>query len=350
MNNNGLRATPAARALAKDLNLDLSSIAGSGANGRIHREDVENYKATSVVKISPVAKKLAEKNGIDWKVLNGTGVRGKIMKKDVLALLKKDTNKQDEKKKVEKSIKIEKNIKEDTRDQYGETEILPMSAMRKVIAKRMIESSQTAPTFVLNYDIDMTGVLALRKKVKDPILAATGKKITITDIISLAVVKTLQKHKYLNASLSPDGQNIIFHNYVNLSMAVGFDEGLLTPVVYNAEKMSLSELVVAFKDVITRALEMKLAPSELKNSTFTISNLGMFGVSSFGAIINQPNSAILSVSATVEKPVVVDGEITIRPMMSLGLTIDHRVVDGLAGAKFMKDLKDLLENPITMLI
>ena len=225
-----------------------------------------------------------------------------------------------------------------------------MTAMRKVIAKRMVESYLTAPTFTLNYDIDMTEVIALRKKVLEPILETTGKKVTVTDIISLAVIKTLMKHKYLNSSLTPDGQTIIAHNYVNLAMAVGFDGGLLTPVVYNAEKMSLSELVVALKDVTSRALNMKLAPSELQGSTFTISNLGMYGVSSFGPIINQPNSAILGVSATIEKPVVINGEIKVRPIMSLGLTIDHRVVDGLAGAKFMKDLKELLENPITMLI
>jgi len=169
-------------------------------------------------------------------------------------------------------------------------------------------------------------------------------------LLSLAVVKTLMKHPYINASLTEDGKTIITHNYVNLAMAVGMDNGLMTPVVYNAEKMTLSELVVAFKDVIGRTLDGKLAPSELQNSTFTISNLGMFGVQSFGPIINQPNSAILGVSATVEKPVVVNGEIVIRPIMSLGLTIDHRVVDGMAGAKFMKDLKALIEDPISMLV
>ena len=232
----------------------------------------------------------------------------------------------------------------------GEIERIPMTPMRKVIAQRMVESYLTAPTFTLNYDVDMTEMLALRKKVLEPIMEATGKKVTVTDLLSLAVVKTLMKHPYLNSTLTEDGKTIITHNYVNLSMAVGMDNGLMTPVVYNAEKMSLSELVVAFKDVIGRTLEGKLAPSELQNSTFTISNLGMFGVQSFGPIINQPNSAILGVSSTVEKPVVVNGEIVIRPIMSLGLTIDHRVVDGMAGAKFMKDLKVLIEDPISMLV
>ena len=168
----------------------------------------------------------------------------------------------------------------------------------------------------------------------------------------MAVIKTLQKpeHKFVNASLTPDVKNIELHDYVNLSMAVGYDEGLLTPVLKNADKMSLTEIVVGLKDLAKRALEMKLKPDEMSGSTFTISNIGMYGVDSFNPIINQPNSAILGVCATVDKPVVRDGQIVIRPMMNLCLTIDHRLVDGLAGAKFMQDLKKLLENPIMMLV
>lgn len=268
-------------------------------------------------------------------------------KKDVLALLPENI----ENDSIKSPAQIEK-VEEvpDNVTPYGEIERIPMTPMRKVIAQRMVESYLTAPTFTLNYEVDMTEMLALRKKVLEPIMEATGKKTTVTDLLSLAVVKTLMKHPYINASLTEDGKTIITHNYVNLAMAVGMDNGLMTPVVYNAEKMSLSELVVAFKDIIGRTLDGKLAPSELQNSTFTISNLGMFGVQSFGPIINQPNSAILGVSSTIEKPVVVNGEIVIRPIMSLGLTIDHRVVDGMAGAKFMKDLKELIETPISMLI
>ena len=342
-----LRATPAARKLADDLGINLYDISGSGANGRVHKEDVETFKDTNVVRISPLAKRIALEHNIAWQEIQGTGHRGKIMKKDVLAFLPENI----ENDTIKSPAQIEK-VEEvpDNVTPYGEIERIPMTPMRKVIAQRMVESYLTAPTFTLNYDVDMSEMLALRKKVLDPIMEATGKKITVTDLLSLAVVKTLMKHPYINASLTEDGKTIITHNYVNLAMAVGMDNGLMTPVVYNAEKMSLSELVVAFKDVIGRTLDGKLAPSELQNSTFTISNLGMFGVQSFGPIINQPNSAILGVSSTVEKPVVVNGEIVIRPIMSLGLTIDHRVVDGMAGAKFMKDLKELIENPISMLI
>ena len=174
--------------------------------------------------------------------------------------------------------------------------------------------------------------------------------MTITDIISLAVIRTLMKHKYVNSSLTEDGNQIILHNYVNLAIAVGMDDGLLVPVIKNADKMTLSELVVKSKEIISKALEMKLSPAEQSGSTFTISNLGMYGVQSFNPVINQPNSAILGVSGMIDKPVAVNGEIVIRPIMTLCLTIDHRVVDGLAGAKFMQDLKNLLENPISMLV
>ena len=347
MTDDKLRATPAARKLADDLGINLYDVSGTGAKGRVHKEDIESYREFNIVKITPLAKRIAEENNIAWQEIQGTGVRGKIMKKDVLTLLPENVDSDSIKSpaQIEKAEEIPDNI-----IPYGEIERLPMTPMRKVIAKRMVDSYLTAPTFTLNYDVDMTELLALRKKVLEPIMEATGKKITVTDLLSMAVVKTLMKHPYLNSSLTEDGQTIIMHNYVNLAMAVGMDNGLMTPVVYNAEKMSLSELVVAFKDVIGRTLDGKLAPSELQNSTFTISNLGMFGVQSFGPIINQPNSAILGVSSTIEKPVVVNGEIVIRPIMSLGLTIDHRIVDGMAGAKFMKDLKTLIEDPISMLV
>ncbi len=347
MDDKKLRATPAARKLADDLGINLYDVSGTGAKGRVHKEDIESYREFNIVKITPLAKRIAEENNIAWQEIQGTGIRGKIMKKDVLTLLPENVDSDSIKSpaQIEKAEEIPDNI-----IPYGEIERLPMTPMRKVIAKRMVDSYLTAPTFTLNYDVDMTELLALRKKVLEPIMEATGKKITVTDLLSMAVVKTLMKHPYLNSSLTEDGQTIIMHNYVNLAMAVGMDNGLMTPVVYNAEKMSLSELVVAFKDVIGRTLDGKLAPSELQNSTFTISNLGMFGVQSFGPIINQPNSAILGVSSTIEKPVVVNGEIVIRPIMSLGLTIDHRIVDGMAGAKFMKDLKTLIEDPISMLV
>ncbi len=343
MENEKLRATPAARSLAKRLGIDLFKIQGSGAKGRVHKEDVEVFSYEKRIHISPLAAKIAADYGIDLENVTGSGHNGKIMRDDIMKLIGKSQETQEPVKKEEaKAVKQEQAV--------GDTETIPMSPMRKVIAKRMSESYFTAPTFTLNYEIDMTEIKALRAKILDTILENTGKKVTITDIISFAVIKTLMKHKYINSSLSEDGSQIIFHNYVSLAIAVGMDDGLLVPVIQNADKMTLSELVVNSKEIVSKALAMKLSPAEQSGSTFTISNLGMYGVQSFNPIINQPNSAILGVSGTVDKPVVVNGEIAIRPIMTLCLTIDHRVVDGLAGAKFMQDLKKLLENPISMLV
>ena len=345
----GIRATPAARAYARKKGIDLSKVQGTGSKGRIHKDDVLDYKLNSKVKISPLAERIAKIEGINTESIVGTGPNGKIMKADIMAVLHGAT-KVEAAPKAEVAPKAPKAPKAPNENQWGVVETVPMSPMRKVISKRMSESYFSAPTFVVNVEVDMTELLALRKKVVDAIIEETGKKATVTDFISLAVIKSLMKHPYVNASLSGDEKEMYLHHYVNLSIAVGMDSGLVVPVIKGADKMSLKELVVASKEITTKALAGKLKPDEMADSTFTISNLGMYGVKSFVPIINQPNTAILGVSATVPKPVVFNGEVTVRPIMTLTLTADHRVVDGLEGAKFMKTLKEAIENPLSLLI
>lgn len=338
-----VRATPAARKAAREQGVDLGLVPGSGPKGRVHAADVENFKGAQP-KATPLARKMAEAEGLDLAAITGSGFAGKIRKSDVLAALeaaKPAATAETAPAKEEKVVELPEGV-----------EHKPMSAMRKAISKGMTNSYLTAPTFTLNYDIDMTEMMALRKKLIDPIMAKTGLKVSFTDLIGMAVVKTLMKpeHEYMNASLINDANDIELHRFVNLGIAVGLDDGLVVPVVHGADKMSLSDFVLASKDVIKKAQSGKLKAAEMSGSTFSITNLGMFGTKTFNPIINQPNSAILGVGATIPTPTVVDGEIVARPIMAMCLTIDHRLVDGMNGAKFMVDLKKLMENPFELLI
>ena len=279
--------SPLAKKLAKDKNIDISNIIGSGENGRIIKYDIENFKES----IPQIAK----------------------------------------------SQSIETSMIQDF------TEV-NHSQMRKIIAKRLSESKFSAPHYYLNIELDMSETIAFRKQCN----SIPDTKISFNDIIIKACAVALRNNPSVNSQWFND--KIRYNNFVNIGVAVGVEDGLIVPVLKSADKMSVADISNSVKEMAGLAREKKLTPEMMQGSTFTISNLGMFGIESFTSIINSPNSVILSVGAIVEKPVVKDGAIVVGNTMKLTLACDHRVVDGLTGAKFLQTLKPLIENPLSMLI
>ena len=298
----------------------------------------DNYNKESVLiindsgirlKASPLAKKMASEKGIDINKIKGSGDNGRIIKRDVDSYKLLSTNLN-----YGKSISV------------GEesSKSFPNSQMRKVIAKRLSESKFSAPHFYLGVEFNMDNLIAFREQYN----TIPDTKISFNDIILKACAMALKKHPEVN-SVWHDDQ--ISHNYhVHLGVAVAVDEGLVVPVVKFTDEKSLPEIGSLVKDFASRARNKKLRPDEMEGSTFTVSNLGMFDIQEFTSIINQPNSAILSVGSIEQKPIVKSGEIVLGNTMKLTLACDHRSVDGVTGSKFLQTLRAYIENPITLLI
>ncbi len=317
INTDKVRATPAARFAARERGIEIGDVSGSGPGGRVQKRDVVDYRGN----VSPLARRIASDKGLDLKNIKGTGYNGKIMSED---------------------------LKRDLFSLSKEDEIIPMSNMRDIISKRMSESYFTAPVFSLEMEVDMSKSLEFISDIRETVIEKSGTKPNVTDLIIFAATKALQKYPQINASL--EGDNIRRYSYVSIALAVGMDEGLMVPVIKNTDTKSFSQIVYNRSDIVNRTNSGKLLPDEMSGSTFTISNLGMYGVKYFTSIINQPNSAILGVGAINDTVVARSGEIVIRPVMSLILTLDHRVIDGAKGAEFLRDLKESLENPIRMFV
>lgn len=277
------------------------------------------------INISPLAKKMAIENGVDISSIKGSGDNGRIVKRDIENIEKTVVD-----------IPVIQTIVEST-----ET---PNSQIRNIIAKRLSESKFTAPHYYLMIEVNMKKAIKARLQINE----YSETKISFNDIIVKASALALKKHKQVNSSWRED--KIIHHGDINIGIAVAIEDGLLVPVVKNVDKMSFGEISSTIKDLAGRAKTRALKINEMEGSTFSISNLGMYGIESFTSIINQPNSCILSVGAILEKPIVKDGKVKAGHVMKLSLACDHRVVDGATGAEFLQTLKTYLENPLTMLV
>ena len=264
------------------------------------------------VKISPLAKKLAKEKGVDITKVNGTGPGGRIVKEDILA--------------------------------FGEAEkivakTIPLSGLKKVIAQRLQESKQTIPHFYLSTEIDMTECVKAR--------AEKSPKPAFDDIIIKASALAISENPEMNSSFKGDSIEIV--GDINIGLAVAVDDGLVVPVIRNADKLAISDISKKRDELVRKARERKLLPSDYEGGTFTISNLGMFEIDNFSAIINPPQSAILAIGRIKQKPVIIDRNIGIRSMMQVTASFDHRCIDGVLGAKFLQKLKYYLEDPKTLI-
>lgn len=314
-----VKISPVAKKLAIENKIDFTKIKGSGPNGRIVLEDIEKVlENKNEIKMTPTAKVIAENVGVDVAEINKDE---RINKEDVLRY---NLNKA-----YENIVQpIDKRI--------------PMSTMRKIISERMSQSAFTAPTVNYTIPIDMTKL----KEIKEEI--SKEYKITYTDLIVKITSAVLLDFPLLNSSI--DGEEIITRNYVNMGVAVALEEGLLVPVVKNSHIKSLKQISLEIKDLTYRAKTNQLTTDELDGGTFTITNIGKFGIESFTPIINQPQSAILGINAIMDKAIVKNEQIYVTPVMNLSLTADHRTVDGAVAAQFLQKLKLALENPIAMLV
>ncbi len=289
---------------------------------------------------SPLAKKMAEDKGIDLSNVKGSGGNGRIVKKDI-----------EDYKPSEKPAAAKEESKGDAAaapQPYvpaGEEsfEEIKNSQMRKTIAKRLGESKFNAPHYYLTIEVDMSNAMASRKQINE----MPDVKVSFNDMVIKASAMALRKHPQVNSQWTGESMKIAKH--IHMGVAVAVEEGLVVPVLKFADQMSMTQIGNNVKDVAGKARNKKLQPKDMEGSTFTVSNLGMFGIVEFTSIINQPNSAILSVGTIVEKPVVKNGEIVVGNTMKLTLACDHRTVDGATGAAFLKTLKTYMENPVTML-
>lgn len=292
--------SPLARKMAEEKGINISQVKGSGENGRIVRADIENY--------TPAAQTVA-----------ATTAAPVEQKAEAPA--------------AKPYIPVGKE----------ETEEIKNNQMRKTIAKRLSESAQTAPVFYLTIEVLMDNAMTAREAIN----AMPDTKVSFNDMVIKACAMALRKHPKVNSTWKEDAT--LLHKHIHVGVAVAVEDGLLVPVLKFADQMTLTQIGGNVRDLAGKAKNKKIQPSEMEGSTFTVSNLGMFGISEFTSIINQPNSAILSVGAIEQKPVVKDGQIVVGNTMKVTLACDHRTVDGATGAQFLQTLRTYLENPVTML-
>ena len=297
------------------------------------------------IKASPLARRIAQEHNVELSQVQGSGPEGRIIRSDVEAHI--EAREQAPETAPQPDVETPSYSMPDDEAPY-ETENI--SQMRKTIARRLAESKYTSPHFYLTVDIDMAKAVDLRAELNELAEQQDRAKISFNDLVTKACALSLQQHPYVNASYLPDEGEIRKYNQVHMGIAVAIDEGLITPVVRNADRKGLTEIAKETRELAERAKNRDLEPEEFEGATFTTSNLGMFGIEEFTAIVNPPNSAILAIGEIRDTPVVEDGEVVPGKRMKVTLSCDHRVVDGAVGAKFLDTVRSYLEEPMNLLL
>jgi pyruvate dehydrogenase E2 component (dihydrolipoamide acetyltransferase) len=318
-----IKSSPLARKVAASLQVNLASVTGTGPGGRIVRKDVEAAAGQPTPAAAPAtASPLAAAAS-------------------ALAAASKARAATPSAAPAPAPVAINPVAK-------AEDQVIELSSLRKIIASRLLTSKQTIPHFYLHVEADAAPLMSLRKQINDQAANTTGNKYSVNDFIMKALINATMAVPAINASFG--GDHIVRYGSVGLSVAIAIEDGLVTPVVKNAESKSLLQISREVKDFAIRAKDRKLRPDEFDGGTITISNLGAWGIESFDAIVNPPQAAILSVGAVIEKPVVKNGQIVVGQRVNLGLSCDHRVVDGAVAAAFLSEIKKLIESPALMLV
>ena len=327
-------ASPAARRLAKEHGLDLADVPGSGADGMVTEGDVRQFlearaqaSAPAEVLATSAARQLARERGLNLAEIPGSGIGGRIIEQDVMTFA---------------AGRARPAAPAPTAAAPGLPQVIPFAGMRQAIAENMVASLQTTAQVTLTSEIDATELVKLRSQLK------LDFELTFTDLLVRGVAKSLRRHPLLNATLI--GEEIHLQDGIHVGVAVALPDGLMVPVVRNADRLSVQQIAEETRRLVQGTREGSLSVDEVTGGTFTITNLGAYGIDAFTPIINMPEVAILGVGRIVDKATIYNDQIARRSMMVLSLTIDHRIVDGAPGADFLRTLKDLLENPYRLLV
>jgi len=339
-----IKASPQAKRLANEKGLDLSLIPGTGPQGRITEKDVLAFEATAAsaekIKISPVAKKMAEEMGLAISQIQGSGPGGRIIKEDV------ERHAAAKVAKAPAAQQAPAAAAPSTAPGEGDR-LVKFTGMRRIIAQKMLQSKVEAAQAYMSNNVDASAIQSFRKQLLPYAEKKAGVRVTITDIMMKITACAIKEHPVINTRYTEEGD--LWLKDIHMGMAMALQEGLIVPVIWNIDKKSIIEIAQERVSLIDRGRSGKLTPDDMKGSTFTLSTMGMYGLEEFYAIINQPENAILSVGAIMDKPWVVDGQIVIRPIMNVGLTYDHRTIDGAKAGQFMQTLKVFIENPMMVL-